>query len=107
MSQWRADLAYLADIGGTAPRRDFCNHDGLRWLLRFGLVACIGEETFNGCKVYQITPRGRDMIDGRIAYQINGPSPAIWRATWLQSLPRPGEIRLANQPAQHQRMDAT
>lgn len=95
MSQWRLDLKYLAEIGGAAARNAFCGHDGIGWLLRFGLVECIGKEDgHNGCKIYEITQRGRDLLDGRIAYRVNGPSPASWCATWLQSLPRAGEIRL-------------
>lgn len=51
MSQWRLDLKYLAEIGGAAARNAFCGHDGIGWLLRLGLVECIGKEDgHNGCK---------------------------------------------------------
>ena len=98
MSAWRIALQELHHLGGTAPARKF-GDDHSRNTLRNMRLADF-RQTRDGF-VWHLTALGWEVVDGRIVRIIGkcktpgkGRGPDMWRATWLRSLPRAGEIRL-------------
>ena len=92
MSDWRLDLQELARMGGTATTAEWGTYNGCRSLKEYGLAT---SEKVGHHYRYTLTPLGWDVVEGRVRRDHCGPSPAVFRATWLRALPRAGEIRLA------------
>ena len=94
MSDWRITLRELHDAGGSASDKQFGTFWGRRCMMRYGLAT---RTKYGRHYLYQITDKGRDVIEGRIAMipGITSPSgrrPWRWVATWLASLPRPEQV---------------
>jgi hypothetical protein len=110
MSGWRVLLQELGENGNWIATRAF-NGGALESSSFCGLLYVMLEQGMverrrdrqNSPVEWRITQRGRDVLDGRIVFvvrRVNGMRNSKRRpasrpvATWLASLPRPGEVQL-------------